>query len=66
MVGCSNISWHTWGERNKHYKEQVSRPAEVVAKEFIHDLDIIFGKEKYKKAQRSKLAGIAIERWLEA
>lgn len=44
----------------------MSRPPEVVLKEFIHDLGIIYSRGKYKNAHRSRLVSVAMDRWEDA
>lgn len=43
-----------------------SRRGTVVAAELIRDLDVLFKKEKYKRAHRPRLEGKALQRWMEA
>lgn len=52
---AATFTWHIWEEHNKFYKEHITRPPVVVAKEFIHDIGIIYSRGKYKNAHRSRL-----------
>lgn len=58
------FTWHLWGEQNKHFKENVARPAEVVAREFFTYLDVFFNPSIFKEPHKSRLKGLEVEKWL--
>lgn len=36
--------WRIWGEHNKHYKENSSQRPEIVAREYLQDVEVVFIK----------------------
>lgn len=54
--------WHIRAERCWRFKEEESRPAVAVAKEFLTDVDMVF-RGKFGKPPRCRLEGDSIAAW---
>lgn len=65
-LGCEvAFTWHLWNECNRRFKEGETHSVEVVAHEFLRDVNLLFDLGKFKTPYKFRLEGEAVNAWKE-